>query len=94
MDLSEFNKIMSDLGYRNQDCKKLLNLNDVNNDGVLSFSEFVETMIALEGPNDPELPDGSFYDKNQVVTFTKLINSLLKDDKDLKGIVPIAASGP
>lgn len=52
MDESELKNIMIDLGHRkitDDEVKKILDSNDSNKDGVISWSEFVEMMGKLKG---------------------------------------------
>jgi len=55
MDQSEFKQIMIDLGYRkitDEKCAEMLKAQDQNNDGVISWKEFVDMMVAMKGTDD------------------------------------------
>ena len=55
MDQSEFKNIMIDIGYRkitDEKCAEMLAAQDQNNDGVLSWGEFVDMMVAMKGQDD------------------------------------------
>lgn len=52
MDAKEFKNIMIDLGYRkttDEDAMKMLTSHDKNQDGVISWTEFVAMMIGMKG---------------------------------------------
>ena len=55
MDQSEFKNIMIDLGYRkitDEKVTEMLKAQDQNNDGVISWAEFVDMMVAMKGSDD------------------------------------------
>lgn len=55
MDETEFKNIMIDLGYRkttDEQVKEMLAKQDKNNDGVISWDEFVLMMIGMKGSNE------------------------------------------
>lgn len=107
MDESEFKNIMIDIGMRkitDDQVKEMLGSHDANQDGVLSWVEFVDMMIKFKG-KDP----GAFgvisdagkatittkhggvhqYSVEEVNTYGKLLNYMLKDDEDAKCRIPI-----
>ena len=46
---------MIDIGYRkitDEKCAEMLAAQDQNNDGVLSWNEFVDMMVAMKGSDD------------------------------------------
>ena len=75
--------------------------NDKNADGVIAWSEFVDMMIKMKGTNPDafsavtENAHGGKHtiSPEQVSTFAKLINVILKDDADLSDYLPIACDG-
>lgn len=55
MDQGEFKQIMIDLGYRkitDDKCKQMLDEQDQDHDGFLSWKEFVDMMIKMKGSDD------------------------------------------
>ena len=55
MDAGEFKQIMVDLGYRkitDEKCAEMLKAQDQNNDGVISWVEFVDMMVSMKGTDD------------------------------------------
>jgi hypothetical protein len=55
MDQSEFKQILIDLGYRkitDEKCAEMLKAQDQNSDGVISWGEFVDMMVAMKGTDD------------------------------------------
>ena len=55
MDQSEFKNIMIDLGYRkitDDKVAEMLAAQDQNNDGVISWKEFVDMMVSMKGTDD------------------------------------------
>lgn len=55
MDQSEFKSIMIDLGYRkitDEKVKEMLDAQDQNADGVISWNEFVDMMVAMKGTDE------------------------------------------
>lgn len=55
MDQGEFKQIMIDLGYRkitDEKCAEMLKEQDQNNDGVISWNEFVDMMVKMKGTDE------------------------------------------
>jgi Ca2+-binding EF-hand superfamily protein len=55
MDQNEFKNIMIDIGYRkitDDKCAEMLAAQDQDNDGVLSWVEFVDMMAAMKAVDD------------------------------------------
>jgi len=55
MDQAEFKNIMIDLGYRkitDDKVKEMLAAQDQNNDGVISWNEFIDMMVGMKGSDD------------------------------------------
>lgn len=83
--------------------KELLAKHDTNTDGVISWPEFVDMMIEFKGKDDGkfgtivggraiiESAHGGThqYSLEEVATYAKLINLILRDDEDVKDHVPI-----
>ena len=75
--------------------------NDSNADGVIAWSEFVDMMVKMKGVNPDafaavtENAHGGKHtiSPEQVSTFAKLINVILKEDTDLADYLPIACDG-
>jgi DNA gyrase/topoisomerase IV subunit B len=97
---------MIDLGYRkitDEKTKTLLDEQDQNKDGVLSFAEFVDMMVSMKASDDGKFGTitGSSakienkhggthtYSLEEVATFARMINQMLKNDEDAKDRVPI-----
>lgn len=55
MDQGEFKQILVDLGYRkitDEKVAEMLKEQDQNNDGVISWNEFVDMMVKMKGTDD------------------------------------------
>jgi hypothetical protein len=107
MDESEFKNIMIDIGMRkitDDDVKAMLGEHDQDNDGVISWFEFVDMMNKFKGKDSAKFgvisasgkasvvsKHGGMhqYSVEEVATFAKLVNYLLKDDEDAKCRVPV-----
>jgi len=87
--------------------KSLLAEQDQNADGVLSFSEFVDMMAKMKATDDGKFGTitGSSatienkhggthtYSLEEVATFARMINYMLKADEDCKDRIPISPEG-
>ena len=110
MDCKEFKNIMIDLGHRKtteEDAQKVLTQHDKDNDGVISWTEFILMMIAFKGDKGDkfgQIMDGvasietkgggkHTYSAEEVATFANMINQTLKDDEDCKSKLPIKTEG-
>ena len=85
----------------------MLSDHDKNNDGVISWTEFVLMMIAFKGDQGDKfgkIMDGvasietkgggkHTYSAEEVATFANMINQTLKDDDDVKDRLPIKTDG-
>lgn len=107
MDQSEFKNIMIDIGMRkitDDDVKNMLGDHDQDQDGVLSWTEFVDMMNKFKGKDPTKFgvisasgkasvvtKGGGMhqYSVEEVSTFAKLVNYLLRDDEEAKCRVPI-----
>jgi hypothetical protein len=104
MDEQEFKSIMVDMGHRSttdEQATAMIKENDKNADGVIGWSEFIDMMIKMKGTNpdafkavtENEHGGKHTISPNQVATFAKLINVVLKGDPDLADYLPIATDG-
>lgn len=107
MDEKEFKNIMIDLGFRkitDEKVKEMLDSQDKNKDGVISWEEFVDMMISIKEKDNDKFgtinADGiaimtgehggtHSYSVEERVTFAKTINHILKEDEDLKDRIPM-----
>lgn len=110
MDESEFKQILVDLGHRkitDETVKAMLDANDSDKDGFISWNEFVTMMGKLQGEDSAKfgtVMEGKHgaiakitgahggthsYSLEELATFAKLINELLKDDADCSDRLPM-----